>query len=70
MTSAEKHELDIARKLLVEWEQNATDAAKKELSKTLPHGTVITEFSPTPTSLLGRTRTFLGKGNEQENKEG
>lgn len=69
MTSAEQVELHKAMQLLHEWEKNATDQAKKELSKTLPHGTVITEFSPTPTSLLGRTRAFLGKGNEQENKE-
>lgn len=79
MTSAERHELEIARKLLVEWEQNATEAAKKEFKRKLrvdpsdPSNKLnadiqVTDIqlTPSPTSLLGRTRTFLGKVNEQE----
>lgn len=70
MTSAERHELEIARKLLVEWEQNATDAAKKEF-KRLFHLLQITDiqFTPSPTSLLGRTRTFLGKVDVQDDRD-
>lgn len=63
-------ELERAYALLQEWEQNATEDFKRALkrqAKTIPnnpYGKATVEatdiqFTPPPSSLLGRTRSFL-----------
>ena len=53
-----------ALELLEEWEQEATERAKKELKRGLPRD-VECLFNPSETSLLGRTRKFLNKPPEK-----
>ena len=61
--------LQRAEQLLREWEVNATEEFRKQVK----HSGVM--FTPTPTSLLGKTRAFLnipidprvlGEGNDKE----